>query len=127
MHLQKEFLICLLIIFFIIFVDFNLNSHFKQEKEKMDIIILKLQDSILKDEDIDEQIKELDKKWNEFNKIAVFYVEHDELEKVSLKIDLIKKNIETSQNDMTIEYLEEMKFWLDHIFEKDKLKLKNIF
>ena len=127
MELKKEFLICLIIIFFIIFLDIVLNNHFFYQKEKMNKEIFNLQEIILNEEDGENEIENLNRLWQEFSHIAAWYTEHNELEKISLKISLIKNNIETGQNDMTIEYLEEVHFWLEHIFEKDKLKLKNIF
>lgn len=127
MTLKKELLICVVIILIIIFNDFILNNHFRLEKEDLEIEVSKLQEIILNNDNGKEKIDEIDNKWKDFEKIAAYYTEHNELEKISLKVDLVKKLIETDQNDMTIEYLEEIKFWLNHIFEKDKFKLKNIF
>ena len=127
MNLKREFFICVVIIIFIIFLDIILNNHFKKEKEQMDLLISELQQIVLDNKSGKEKVKELDKKWNNFDKIAAYYTEHNELEKVSLKINLVKKNIETDENDMTAEYLEELKFLLNHIYEKDKITLKNIF
>ena len=127
MNLKREFFICMIIISFVVFLDVVLNNHFGKEMQKMQNNINELQKIILKNEDGDEKIRELDNNWKRFDYIAAYYTEHNELEKISLKINLVKKNIETGENDMTVEYLEELKFLLNHIYEKDKLKLKNIF
>ena len=127
MILKKEFMICILILLIIIFLDVVLNNHFEQEKNEFDNIIEEIQISIINNENCINKINNLSDKWKEFGNIAAFYTEHNELEKVSLKISILKKNIEIDDKNMAIEYLEEVKFWLNHIMEKDKLKLKNIF
>lgn len=127
MVLKREFFICVSIILFIIFVDVILNIHFEKEMNIMQNNIRDLQEVILENKDGNDMIKELNNNWKRFDSLAAYYTEHNELEKISLKINLVKKNIETGENDMTVEYLEELKFLLNHIYEKDKLTLKNIF
>ena len=127
MKLKRDFLICIIIIFIIIFLDMIINNHFEREMIVMQNNISDLQDLVQKNENGKEKVDELKKNWRRFEYIAAYYIEHNELEKVSLKINLVKKNIENGENDMTVEYLEELKFLLNHICEKDKLSLKNIF
>ena len=127
MRLKKEFLICVTIILFILFLDIIFNNHFEHEKNKVDYNIYNLQEKIISNQDFDCELKDLNDNWNKFEEIASFYTEHNELEKISLKLNLLNKNIEISQFEYVIEYLEEIKFWLNHVLEKDGLKLKNIF
>lgn len=127
MKLKRDFLICIIIIFIIIFLDIIINNHFEREMIVMQNNISDLQDLVQKNESGKEKVDDLKKNWKKFEYIAAYYIEHNELEKVSLKINLVKKNIENGENDMTVEYLEELKFLLKHIYEKDKLSLKNIF
>ena len=79
------------------------------------------------EKDANKDAEKLYNDWQEFEGKAAYYVEHNELEKVSSKVGLIKKTIEIDETDLTVEYLEEIKFLLDHIYDKDKLRLKNIF
>ena len=127
MKLKREFLICIIIIFLVIFLDIIINNHFEKEMNVIQKNISDLQELVQEKENVKEKVEELNKNWERFDYIAAYYTEHNELEKVSLKINLVKKNIETGENDMTVEYLEELKFLLNHICEKDKLSLKNIF
>lgn len=127
MKLKREFLICIIIIFLVIFLDITINNHFEKEMNVIQKNISDLQELVREKENVKEKVEELKKNWERFDYIAAYYTEHNELEKVSLKINLVKKNIETGENDMTVEYLEELKFLLNHICEKDKLSLKNIF
>jgi len=60
------------------------------------------------------------------DKLALF-VEHNELEKVSSDIVVIESNFETDEIDKVLENIAELKFLLEHIEEKNQLKLKNVF
>ena len=55
------------------------------------------------------------------------FVEHNELEKVSNDIVIIESNFETNETEKILENIAELKFMLEHIEEKNQLKLKNIF
>ncbi len=127
MKIKKEIALCILIILCILFLDSIKNDHFKNEKDEIYEMVSELQDTILNNEDGKDKINELNEKWEQFDKLAAFYTEHNALENVDLKIKLVKKNIEINDNEMTIEYLEEVKSMLNQIYEKDKLKLTNIF
>ena len=54
-------------------------------------------------------------------------MEHNELEKVSNDVVIIESNFESDETEKTLENIAELKFMLEHIQEKNKLKLKNIF
>ena len=127
MGIKRQISILILIILVIIFFDLVLNEHYQKEKDQVDNIISELQEMVINNQDAKTKVQMLDKKWERFEKLAAFYTEHNELEKISLQISLVKKNIEIDDNTMTVEHLQEVKFWLNEILEKDELKLKNIF
>lgn len=73
------------------------------------------------------EFHDLAEKWNkEVEKLSLF-VEHNELEKVSSDIVLIKSNFDTNDTDELFQNIADLKFMLEHIEEKNQLKLKNIF
>lgn len=74
-----------------------------------------------------EKIHELDKKWREKEKILACFSEHDELEKVSKEVNSLVTSFEDDTKYVIKEKLDQIKFLLSHIEEKNKLKLKNIF
>ena len=127
MKLDKQIAIFIFIILVIVFLDIIFEQHFNHQKAKFEELVSEIQEMILNKQDAKKQSEELYNNWLEFEKKAAYYVEHNELEKVSLKVGLIKKTIEINETDLTVEYLEEIKFLLDHIYDKDKLRLKNIF
>lgn len=127
MRFKREIAILVLIILFIIFFDIIFEKHFSIQKREFELLVSKLQELVLDKQNSKDKAEELYQNWIDFESKAAFYVEHDELEKVGLKINLIKKTVEINETDLTVEYLEEIKFLLDHIYDKDKLRLKNIF
>ena len=74
-----------------------------------------------------EKVYLLDEKWEEKENALAFFSEHDELEKVTKEV---KKLVVSSNNKLKYEIkdeIEQIRFLLSHIEEKNKLLLKNIF
>ena len=74
-----------------------------------------------------QELEDIQEKWNKKYDILAYYIEHDELEKVETQLIAINANIKVQDYDKTIEELEKCKFILEHIKDKDSLKLVNIF
>ena len=70
---------------------------------------------------------ERDNKWRDMHKKMAYYIEHDELEKVDTAIVKMKSYIENNEITLSIAELEEAKFVLEHIQEKNSFNLQNIF
>lgn len=71
-----------------------------------------------------EQIKE---NWFEYEDKLSFFIEHDELEKISLKIAIISENSLNQAYEIALEDVVETTYLLEHVKDKLKLKLKNVF
>ena len=56
-----------------------------------------------------------------------YFIEHDELEKVSSEIYIIKGNIEQEKYEDDIPEIENAKFILKHLEDKYKFMFKNLF
>ena len=79
------------------------------------------------EKNLEEKVSNLKNEWNnKQNKLAMF-VEHDELEKVTISIVLLEENIKNLEFVNAQENEAEVKYWLNHFKEKEKLNLKNIF
>lgn len=86
------------------------------------------------DEDIQDKKKELSKKienmqneWKKVNKITAFYIEHDELEKVNASMIKFKSYFELEEYSEAIPELEDCKYILNHIKEKEAMQFINLF
>ena len=70
--------------------------------------------------DIYEKWEELEKKWS-------IIIIHDELDLIQLSLIDMKTAIEQTDYEHAMEELEKASFLLEHIQQKEKLDLKNIF
>ena len=77
--------------------------------------------------DFENSINNIHDKWDEMYKKLAFYIEHDELEKVETFLTNIRSNIETDELEHSVENLDACIFVLQHIQDKEKFSLANIF
>jgi len=78
-------------------------------------------------EELNNSINSIHNKWDEMYKKLAYYIEHDELEKVETCLTNVRSNIETEELEYSIENLDNCIFILEHIQDKEKLSLANIF
>lgn len=76
---------------------------------------------------INEKIKKLKDDWFKEEAKLSFFAEHDELEKISYAIVILEENSINHEYDEALDNIVEAKFWLEHVYEKDSFRLKNIF
>lgn len=69
----------------------------------------------------------LNKKWVEYEKTLSFFIEHDEIEKVSGKVKIVKENTKNEEYETALEDVAETKYLLEHIKDKYNFTWKNIF
>ena len=127
--MYKETIICVFIIILIIVLDIVTQNYTKNSMLEITECLSALRKDIEEDnlENAKEEIKELDQKWdNKHDKLA-YYIEHDELEKVDTAIVQVKSFVENDDIPSAIAELETGKFVLEHIEQKYKFNLQNIF
>ena len=129
--MKKEFIICLIIIVLIIISNIVTQNYTKecvaQMHQKLEVL---KQVSLSKNVDkssISKEIENIENNWNEFQEKLAYYIEHDELVKVETQIWTIKGFEEIERYDEIIPELEKCVFILEHIQDKTKLNVKNIF
>lgn len=84
----------------------------------------------LKEENFENSLKKSEKlkeKWFNYENQLAFFIEHDELEKISLKIAIILENSTNKEYKTALEDVIETTYLLEHVKDKLKLKLKNVF
>lgn len=78
-------------------------------------------------EKIEESVNKLSETWkNEEAKLSC-YMEHDELEEISKLINSLKFSSKKNDTEKIEENIDEIKFKMEHIKNKQKVKIKNIF
>lgn len=66
-------------------------------------------------------------KWEELDDKMAYYIEHDELEKVSTALTSIRSFVEIEEYGDAIESIDKCVYILDHIHERERFTLDNIF
>ena len=125
----KELIICIIIIISILGLDFYTQNFTRNSVNEITEIFSKIKENILI-QDIDklnEELKNISNKWEENQKKLAYYIEHDELEKVHTAIVKMKSYIETDNYSEAMAELEDGKFVIEHIQEKNSFNLQNIF
>lgn len=125
----KETIICIIIVIAIFSLDIFTQGYTENTTSEITNMMVELRDTILNEETgkITEDLNELEKNWKEKHDKLAYYIEHDELEKVDTAIVTMKSYIETEDYSSAAAELDEGKFVLEHIQEKNAVNLQNIF
>ena len=78
-------------------------------------------------DNLDINIDKISSNWEKRRQKLSYFIEHDELEKVETNLTNIKSYIESAEFNMAISSIDEAKFILEHIKEKNAFNLENIF
>lgn len=129
--MRKEWIICGIVIFLVIIINIITQSYTNKSVEIMDAKLEALKEKLEQEEIeqkvIQEEMQGLMKDWKERYEKLAYYIEHDELEKVETELTSLKANIEIEEYEQGVPDLEKSIFILNHIKEKFKLNIKNIF
>lgn len=129
--MKKEIIIVVIIVILIIIGHITTQNYTKKFFENISISLEKIEEKIdndnIEEQNLKNELDDIQEKWNEKYDILAYYIEHDELEKVETQLISMNANIKVQDYDKTIEELEKCKFILEHIKDKDSLKLVNIF
>ena len=93
----------------------NIRTEISENEENIDISNLKSEIDNLKEE------------WEKRHEKLAFYIEHDELEKVETNLTGLEGEIEGGEYGEVMSRLDQSVFLLEHIEDKYKFNLQNIF
>ena len=132
--MQKEMIIVAIIIVVVVGVNITTDKYTKNCVSEINMKLEEICDmanASLEEEKENNQIIEkmdaLREEWSNFSKKLAFYIEHDEIEKVDTSIVEINEYIKLGLYDEAIPEIRKCSFILEHIKDKDSLKLVNIF
>lgn len=141
MKLKKEIFLIIGISVFIIILELVTNLITEESVKKIEEEITEINVALREIKDMEQEndkynifkkeleikIGNLKKDWFlEEDKLSIFS-EHNELEKVSKCLIGLEENTKNEEYEIALEDGSEFIYWLNHINEKDKLELKNIF
>ena len=134
LKMKKELIICVLIIVLIIISNIVTQNYTKECVAQMHQKLEVLREISLNEdmneadkENVSNNIQNIENTWNGFQEKLAYYIEHDELEKVETQIWAMKGFSKIGKYDEFVPELEECVFILEHIQDKTKLNVKNIF
>lgn len=128
--MQKELVICIIIVIAIVVGNTLTHNNTKSAVAEVNSNLQEVSNKIWQKEnekEIQDAISTSKEVWDKKNKVLAYYIEHDELEKVSEALIKAKSNISAEEYNTAIENIDSCIFLLQHIEEKDKFTLKNIF
>mgnify|MGYP001625072789 CR=1 FL=1 len=129
--MRREAIITILIILAIIIGEWLTQSYSKKTLSGVQDSLRELKEGILSSEnevsELIDKTNQIYDKWEEDNQLLSYYLEHDELEKVNTQFVLVKGYLETDDPQNALPDIEEGIYILEHIKEKEKLSIKNIF
>lgn len=127
----KEIVISLVIIIAIIIGNILSQNYTKNSVEKMNNDLYGLRENLMVDEknleNLNKEIKDIYSQWSKMYEKMAYFIEHDELEKVQTQLTAIKGNIEVKEYEQSVPELDKCIFILNHIKDKEALRIQNIF
>ena len=132
MRFLKEIIAIIIIMGLLIISELYISSVTNKSIEEAEGKISYLMENILNENNYikEEEIKKIEafeNEWKEIENKLAYFTEHDELEKVSVIIPLIKANVEADLRQDAYEKMHEIKFRIEHIKTKQKFELNNFF
>lgn len=129
MKMKNESLICIVVIILIAILETVTGNYTKESVEylKSDLYQIKQEIETEDKKKISEKVMNAKENWKDRANKMAYYVEHDELEKVNVYLVGVESNTETEEYNDAKSELEKCIYILEHIEEKYKFNLKNIF
>ena len=128
MKYKKEIKVIVIIFCLITVIDIFTKRNTEFVMENMINELNKLYEQISREEKYNiNLIYDIEKSWKEKMKVMSLYLEHNELEKVNNSLAKLKSNVESKEKYMAVENIEETKFLIEHIKNKNLLNIENIF
>lgn len=129
--MYKELVIIIIIIVLVIAGNIITQNNINKSVEVMSQELNTLRDEISNEntskQEAQNHISKINDTWEEKSETLAYYIEHDELEKVTTELTKLKADVEIENYDFAIENLDNCIFILEHIKDKSSLKIVNIF
>lgn len=129
--MYKEWIICFIVIFSVITVDIITQNYTDKSVQVIGDNLEILKEELKKEEvdkqELEENIGKIINVWKEKYEKLAYFIEHDELEKVETELTSLKAHIDVEEYEDGVPELEKSIFILNHIKDKFKLDIKNIF
>jgi hypothetical protein len=128
--MKKEVIIVIIILIIILISNYKTQAYTQECVNTISSRLTEIRENLVDENETNqahERIKEISKQWEGMYGKLAYYIEHDELEKVNEAMTALKSNMDVEEYQNGVEQLDRCIFILDHIKEKEKFNLRNIF
>ena len=129
--MYKELVIIIIIIVLVIagniITQNNTNKTVDTMNEELNAFRNEISRENVNKQEAQNHISKINDTWDEKSETLAYYIEHDELEKVTTEIKKLKADVETENYNFAIENLDNCIFIFEHIKDKSALKIVNRF
>jgi len=128
--MKKEIIICIVVIIFVIVLNSISGNYTKNSVESIrnDLNIVKEDIKQNREQNvISEDVARAKNNWDNKYKILAYYLEHNELEKITLYLVGLESNVESEEYAQAMEELDKCIYILEHLEDKYNFNLRNIF
>ena len=127
----KEMAVCVVIFISIFTFDFKTQEYTEKTIEDTTSKLETLREELTKeDKDNEKLLKDMEKIYNEwlgYHEKLAYFIEHDELEKAETDMVALKGSVNVKEYEMAVSELDKSVYVLQHIEDKYKFELVNIF
>ena len=127
----KEMAVCIVILISIFTFDFKTQEYTEKTIEDTTSKLETLREELTKeDKDNEKLLKDMEKIYNEwigYHEKLAYFIEHDELEKAETDMVALKGSVNVKEYEMAVSELDKSVYVLQHIEDKYKFELVNIF
>lgn len=127
----KEMAVCVVILISIFTFDFKTQEYTEKTIEDTTRKLETLREELTKeDKDNEKLLKDMEKIYNEwlgYHEKLAYFIEHDELEKAETDMVALKGSVNVKEYEMAVSELDKSVYVLQHIEDKYKFELVNIF
>ena len=129
--MHKELIISIIIVISIFALNYITQSYTDKTVIEVKEYLEKIKEELIKEEpDFKAAMLKADKafeKWEELDDKMALYIEHDEIEKVTTAIISAQSFTQMEDEAQSVDSIDRCKYLLDHIDEREKFTIDNIF
>lgn len=125
--MKKELIICLVIICSIVIGDIWLQNYTSKTLDTISTNLEELKETLNDNKFSKEKVIQANNEWDKKFNILTCFLEHDELEKVKTQLVVITAGIDVEDTEYVYEEIDKAVYILEHIKDKNSLKLDNVF
>lgn len=129
--MNKEVIICIVTLVIVLILNYITQKYTDNTVEQLKVYIDDTREELVKEEpnyeSANKKIEDTFNKWEELDDIMAFYIEHDEIEKVTTALTSARSFTKLKHDVEAVESIDRCKYILEHIDEREKFTLDNIF